>query len=87
MDKIKNYLIDNGYNITLEEHKSYGSYYGGRKKYNKSKQELELIISDIKSTNNIHVSIKESHFRGHCKGYVDKIEDITSIVEFMTRER
>lgn len=31
MDKIKNYLLDNGYNVTLEEHKSYGSYYGGRK--------------------------------------------------------
>ena len=87
MDKIKNYLLDNGYNITLEEHKSYGSYYIGKKKYNKYKQELELIISDIKSTNNIYISIKENHFRGNCNGYVDKIEDITPIVEFITRDR
>lgn len=87
MDKIKNYLLDNGYNITLEEHKSYGSYYCGRKKYNKDGREIELIISDIKSTNNIHVSIKENHFRGRCNGYVDKIEDVSTIVEFMTRSK
>jgi hypothetical protein len=84
MDKIKNYLIDNGYNVIYEEHKPYGSYYCGRKKHNKRGFEIELYVTDLKSRTDLCVSIKENHFRGNCNGYVKNIEDITTIVNFIT---
>lgn len=62
--KIKDYLINNGYTITLEEHKSYGSYYSAKKKY-RSEYVIELYISNIKDYKTIHVSVKENHFRGN----------------------
>jgi len=84
--EIKQYLINNGYIITYEEYKIYGSYFRAKKKYSKCK-EIELIISNIKDKETIYVNIKEKYYNGNCSGYVDKIEDIEPIVEFITKEK
>ena len=84
VDKIKEYLVNNGYTLTMEEHKSYGSYYTAKKKF---KTEIEVNISNVKGTSNIYVNIRDKHYAGNCNGHVDEIEDISPIVKFMTDDK
>lgn len=85
MEEVNKYLAHNNCIIKSKIVNNYGTYYTAIKKY--SKGSIELSISKLLSTKKIHISLRGKHFEGHTSGWVNNIEEITPIINFMTSNR
>lgn len=73
-----------GFTITSEEIKPYGFYYKGFLKY-RTTYKIEIYVAKTRDNRNIFVKLSDSHFKGNVNGYVENIEDIKPIIDFMMR--
>lgn len=83
--QIKEYFLENNYELLNQTHKSYGSYYTFKRKYEKMKT-VEISISNIKRIKNTFVVIRETHYRGNINGYISTIKELSPIITFITNE-
>jgi|LakMenEpi03Aug12_release.lakeMendotaPanAssembly.Ray.scaffolds.fasta_scaffold693582_2 hypothetical protein len=88
--KIETWLKAHKFNLKHKEIKTYGKYYTAEKYYAKEngyfrERKIELYISDITERNDrLAVTIRGGHYEGHLNGYVDKVEDLEPIINFVT---
>jgi hypothetical protein len=90
--EIDDWLAQQNFKTILKVVKEYGVYFTAEKYYSKTikysnERKIEVVISDVKNNDKIHIAIRGGHYEGHCNGYVTNIEDIENVINFMSSER